>query len=191
MVVYQHRRLDNNSIFYIGIGGKSRPHSKCKRSPHWNSIVNKYGYEVDIILSDLSPEEAKAWEVYLIKLHGKRNDKTGNLVNISDGGESASGVKRSEEFKKRISEIHKGKVLSTDTRRKLSEMRMGEKHPNWGKKRPEFAAKISKKVIDTITGHIYNSAKEAAEANGVKYRTMTQWLAGERKNKSTLKYLNS
>ena len=25
VLVYRHRRLDNNQVFYIGIGGKNRP----------------------------------------------------------------------------------------------------------------------------------------------------------------------
>ena len=41
-IVYRHRRLDNNQIFYIGIGNKEkRAYIKTKRSKFWNKINNK------------------------------------------------------------------------------------------------------------------------------------------------------
>ena len=34
--VYQHRRLDDNTVFYIGIGkDASRAYSKKQRNPYW------------------------------------------------------------------------------------------------------------------------------------------------------------
>lgn len=48
---------------------------------------------------------------------------------------------------------------------------------------------LSKKVIDTNNGKIYDSAKLAARENGINQFTLCHWLTGYRKNKSTLKYL--
>jgi hypothetical protein len=42
-----------------------------------------------------------------------------------------SGKKLSEEHKRHISEGGKGRVFSNETRKKLSEMRMGENNPAW------------------------------------------------------------
>ena len=66
-VVYQHIRLDNNSIFYIGIGSVKRPYDKRMRSKFWNSIVNKVGYKVEIIYENLTWKEACNLEKSLIK----------------------------------------------------------------------------------------------------------------------------
>ena len=48
--LYKHIRLDNNEIFYIGIGTKEdnykRSSSKSGRSKWWKNIVNKYDMHV-------------------------------------------------------------------------------------------------------------------------------------------------
>ena len=56
-VVYRHRRLDDNSIFYIGIGNSKRPYCKHGRNTHWNRIINKTDYKVEIVANDLSLED--------------------------------------------------------------------------------------------------------------------------------------
>ena len=47
------------------------------------------------------------------------------------------GKKMSEEFCRKNSESHKGKYASDETRRKMSAMRKGEKHPMYGKHHSE------------------------------------------------------
>lgn len=51
--------------------------------------------------------------------------------------------------------------------------------------------KIKKPVIDTNTGIIYSSIKNAADAFGYKDVTLSGWLTGRYKNKSSLKLLTS
>ena len=61
-VLYRH--ITNNSPFYIGIGkDPSRPWSKKYRNRHWHNIVKKHGYEVEIIMTDLTEEEAISKEI--------------------------------------------------------------------------------------------------------------------------------
>ena len=53
--VYSHTRLDNNEIFYIGIGvhrkdDKYKRAYKKDRSLFWKNIVNKTNYSVNILL---------------------------------------------------------------------------------------------------------------------------------------------
>lgn len=72
----------------------------------------------------------------------------------------------------------------------------GDKHPFYGKKRPlEVVAKFSgangpsaRKVIDTLTGHIYGCVKDAAAAVGRSDTVVCRWLNGKRRNLSTLRY---
>ena len=49
---------------------------------------------------------------------------------------------------------------------------------------------MSKKVIDTVTGEIYDSAKIAAEKNNINCDTLHGYLLGNRKNKTNLQYLH-
>ncbi len=50
--------------------------------------------------------------------------------------------------------------------------------------------KVSKQVIDTATGQIFPSIKEAAEQLGINYNTCRNYLSGANKNKTPLQYVN-
>lgn len=60
--IYRHIRLDKNVPFYIGIGSDDEGFYlrafRKGRNAHWNNIVKKTDYLVEIILDDLSWEEA-------------------------------------------------------------------------------------------------------------------------------------
>jgi hypothetical protein len=48
--IYKHIRKDTNEVFYIGIAKQSyRLYSKFGRNKHWNNIVNKVGFDAEII----------------------------------------------------------------------------------------------------------------------------------------------
>jgi HNH endonuclease len=49
---------------------------------------------------------------------------------------------------------------------------------------------FEKPVVDTITGIIYKSCKEAALQKGIKYSTCKNYLNGRRINPTSLKYLS-
>lgn len=67
--LYRHIRLDKNEPFYIGIGKGKRAYSKKSRNIHWLNIINSTPYEVEIILENLSWEEACEKEKEFIKLY--------------------------------------------------------------------------------------------------------------------------
>lgn len=93
-------------LFYIGKGSEKRAHSKAGRNNYWRNVVKKYGNpDVQILASWDTEEEAFSHEVLLIKCFKDLGHK---LCNLSDGGEGPSGLKRSDEFKKQMSELHKG-----------------------------------------------------------------------------------
>lgn len=105
--VYKHTRLDNNEIFYIGIGsddfGKySRAHSLDNRNKFWQNVVKKTKYKVDILFDNLTWGKACEKEKELIKIIGKKILNEGTLVNLTDGGE---GFKKNHtiETKEKIS----------------------------------------------------------------------------------------
>jgi hypothetical protein len=93
-------------IFYIGKGSEKRAHSKAGRNNYWQNVVKKYGNpDVQILANWDTEEEAFSHEVLLIKCFKDLGHK---LCNLSDGGEGPSGLKHSDEFKKKISALHKG-----------------------------------------------------------------------------------
>jgi len=92
-VVYIHRKKTNREVFYVGIGRPDRPYQKSPsaRSVFWHRVVDKYGYIVEVIHTGISWEEACNIEMDLIELIGRRDLGTGTLVNLTDGGEGATG----------------------------------------------------------------------------------------------------
>jgi hypothetical protein len=136
--VYRHIRLDKNEPFYIGIGklpNYKRAFEKQKRNQFWQNIVAKTDYEVEILFDDISWEEAEKKEIEFISLYGKRDNGTGCLVNISNGGGGTKGFKHSEEAKKKISLASKNMVrkpISEETKQKIRETLTGRIGSNKG-----------------------------------------------------------
>ena len=109
-IVYQHRRLDTDEIFYIGIGlSLRRAYSKSKRNKFWQNIVSKSGYHVDILYDNIEWDDACKKEKELISLYGRRCIGTGILTNINEGGTGNVGYKHTEEYKEKMSMIMKSK----------------------------------------------------------------------------------
>lgn len=168
--IYRHIRLDNNTIFYIGIGYLKRAYSKANRNKHWLNIINKTDYEIQILKSDLSWEDACELEIALIDYYGRRDLKTGTLVNLTDGGEGSYGRIVSLKTKEKLSKgrlgkpgTFKGKKHTQESILKISESKMG-------------ICNYSKKIINKEKNIIYDSCKEAAYDLGIAIGTLTYHL---------------
>jgi hypothetical protein len=115
--LYRHIRLDKNEPFYIGIGEDKpkyegqykRANNKRDRNIHWKNITNLTPYKVEIMLDDLTWDEACQKEIEFIKLYGRVNLNKGPLCNMTDGGEGSNNRFHSEETKQRISKGNKDK----------------------------------------------------------------------------------
>jgi len=160
--VYRHIRLDNGQPFYIGIGiddlgTYKRAYSKANRNRVWINTVNKAGYDIEILIDDISFEFAKEKEKEFISLYGRKDNGTGILCNLTDGGEGAHGVIVGEETRKKQSERKKGKPAHNKGKkmppRQLSnhgKIRKGKPAWNKGKKMSEEARRnnsLSKKGL--------------------------------------------
>lgn len=124
-VVYQHRRKDNNEIFYIGEGTLKRAYQdeKNRRNSLWIQTVQEAGgFEVDILAKGLTKEESLKLEAEYIKKYGTVKHGTGILVNERLSGTRGveSGYKHSEEALKKISDSKKGNTYNKG--RKHSEL---------------------------------------------------------------------
>lgn len=62
---------------------------------------------------------------------------------IDNRTKSQTGLKRSDEFKKLISTLHKGRILSEEHKKNISKSKKGQIPYNKGKKRPEISGEKS------------------------------------------------
>jgi len=172
-VLYRHIRLDKNEPFYIGIGKtEKRAYSIHSRNKHWKSIVNKHGYKVQIMLDDLTWEEACEKEREFIALYG-RKEFGGLLCNLTDGGDGI--LNPSAETKQKMSEAAKGKTHSAETRAKLSAIQKG-------KPKPPFSAEHRAKMSEAAKGKIMSveaRAKMSAANKGKIMSAETKAKIGE------------
>lgn len=116
--------------------------------------------------------------MYWIQRIGRLDLGSGPLINLTDGGESP---KHSKETKKKIGDIHRGKKISDEHKKKISDWAK-DNHPwigkNHSKESIDKMKQSGKLVLDTSTGIYYNTLKQAAEAlyPNVKYNTIKGWL---------------
>lgn len=100
--VYFHINESTHKVFYVGIGNKKRPSSKRSRSDFWKNIVEKYGYYIEIVHTNLTFDEACCLEIKYIKEYGRLDIGTGILVNLTNGGEGSDGYKHTDDTKIKI-----------------------------------------------------------------------------------------
>jgi hypothetical protein len=218
-------KLSTNSIpFYIGKGKNNRDLSK-KRNRLWTNIANKHGFIVKKLKENLTEQEAWDLEISLIAQYGKLIDDTGCLANITNGGEGASGTIHTTETKDKWSSAKKGKTWeeiygveqaaamrekrknikrthTSETRRKMSESKQGEKNPMYGKKiTDEHSKKLSEakigkssntkgKIYDQETRQHYKEAAIIREANPIKREKISNSLKGIKRSEETKKKMS-
>ncbi len=135
-ILYRHIRQDKNEPFYIGIGeSESRAYEIKGRTRAWKNIANK-GYNVEVLFDDLSWEKACEKEIEFIALYGRRDKKTGTLVNMTDGGEGTVGYRHTDETKEIIRESMTGSKNPNYGKERLdhSKRMLGQNNPCFGKK---------------------------------------------------------
>ena len=183
-IVYRHRRLDNNKVFYIGIGNKEyRAYRRSGRNNLWTKIADKSGYTVEIIYNDISIEDARELEEFLISEYGRKDLGLGELANLTNGGE-----------------LNKGVIFSEEKKQHLRKVMKGMKYPNRRKKCKEDIDKLreyttgsksgkSKLVLNTQTGIYYDCVREAAQSLDMNKVSLSCMLRGIYKNKTYLIYV--
>lgn len=115
--VYLHRRLSDNKVFYVGKGHANRAWVSSKRNNHWNNVVAKHGYSVEIVFDNLSEEDAFQVEkdtILEMRYFGFP------LVNMTDGGEGSWGFKQNPQMVRERANRRKGIPLSKEHRDKIS-----------------------------------------------------------------------
>lgn len=186
----------------------------CKGQRRLFNSFKKYGVEnhffevVELCCVELMNERERYWqEEYDVlsklglncKLQSTRykkyvhSEETKRLISESNKGkkytdkwkreQSQRKLNMSDETKQKISNANKGKIVSDSTREKIRKRMIGNSYTKG------MTPVNARKVINVLTGEIYESVTIAAKAFGYKPRTLTAWLDGQNKNKSSLKFL--
>lgn len=215
--IYRHIRPDKNVPFYIGRGENYNDRSIYRRSKSlkgrnyiWKSIVKKNddNYLIEILYESNSLSEIMEKEIEFIKLYGKIIDGTGTLCNLTNGGDGSLGLKHTQEARKKMSENRKNNPKYID-RLRSPEFKVhrafilkkngyigsmnGKKHSKstidlMKKQRMGGCNVNAKKVINKLTGVIYDCVGDASIKEGINRECLYKYLRGTRTNKTNLEY---
>ena len=187
--VYEHIRLDTNTVFYVGKGKGRRCLEARRRNQHWKRVVAKAGgFDVRVVVDKIDKELAFLAEQELIaklKLQGVP------LVNLTDGGEGVSGYRHTNKSKAILSATM---TCTMGTYKNvLRERQLGE---NNSAKKEGVGAKISKALTGrklseetkrkisqprgknpkaikvSLDGKQFSCIKDMAEVIGIPYTTL-------------------
>lgn len=159
--VYVHYRESDGLPFYVGKGScPYRYTQKTGRNKYWQRTAAKHGFRAEIIADGMSDKDAFDLEVKTIS---EMRASGQPIVNITAGGEGASGYMQTpEHIAKRVSkrigqkwskesrDRVKGRKKSAETRKKLSEAVRGFRHTEEAKR----------KISEAQTGrnhHLYDA----------------------------------
>lgn len=117
----------------------------CKEQPKLYRAIVKYGWNnfKKSVLEILPPDKKLLQEREVFWIHQLDSFNNGYNCNIggySNCGKSLKGKPKSTEHRKKLSEANKGKPgrqHSEETKKKISLLKIGEKHPLWGTKASE------------------------------------------------------
>ena len=141
---YAYLREDGTP-YYIGKGKYNRAFVKNKGEVYPPKDKSK----IIFLKQNLTEEKAFKHEEYMIVIFGRKDLGTGLLRNKTNGGEGSSGVVISEETRRKLSEVHKGRKVSEKTKRKMSEARKGKNNHNYGKL---ISEEIKRKIREKVSG---------------------------------------
>lgn len=150
-VIYMHKNKTNDKV-YIGLTSMNlekrwRNGKGYHKGTYFRNAIDKYGwdnFEHIIIKENLSKDEASYWEQYYISFYNSLDKQCG--YNISSGGEHGghyqSIVARDKISKNGYHQGMKDKKHSEETKRKMSESKIGRTLSN------ELKEKMKKSALN-------------------------------------------
>ena len=144
--VYCHTNKINEKK-YIGITSQKperrwRNGNGYRNNEYFFRAIEKYGwhnFRHEILYTDLSKKDAERIEVELIAEYKTQENQNG--YNIESGGNSTGRIPQTT--RQKISEALKGHPCSIETRKKISESKVGKPSPNKGTKMTEEQIRIN------------------------------------------------
>ena len=134
--VYEYLREDNTP-YYVGKGRKNRAFTK-----QGHTVLPPNRDRIRIIKENLTDQEARDLEIFLIAKYGRKDLGTGILRNMTDGGDGSAGRVATKEMKDKLSKLNLGKKQSQETKDKRAESLRGQKRTaNQRKRQSESAIK--------------------------------------------------
>jgi len=194
---------DDTGIRYIGVSIK--PSKRIKNHIHeaknaknksynlrksrWIRSVN-FDFRSRIIYSG-SQEDCYKLEIRLIKL---AREKGKNIVNTSKGGDrppKITDLNNFEEIRKKIKSKAIGRVVSSETKKKMSELRKGIK-PFWvgdmtGSNNPRSRPVVQTDLNNNII-FVWSCATEAIKVLGMGKTSITSVCKGHQKTANGFKF---
>lgn len=159
---------EDGTPYYIGKGNLKR----LKYSYSYSRLVPTPKDSQRILIQEFSSEEdAFAAEIFFISYYGRIDLGTGCLRNRTDGGDGISGLVRSEEHCRRISQAKMGFRFSDESRKKMSDSHRGQriplslecrKHISEALKGKKHTEESRKKMSLSHTGKPWSEARRAA-----------------------------
>jgi group I intron endonuclease len=171
----QYRRLDNS----------------VRTSPKLFRSLKKYGYEKHIfeVIETCDVDVINERERYWQEFYDANSPNNLNCLLTSTLEKKQTGLKLSEDHKKQISKVHKGKVYSEETRQKIRLARAKQVITQEHKDKISLNSGSARLVLNTSNGIYYRSAKEAAESINMKSNSLVCRLIGKIKNNTNLVYV--
>ncbi len=126
--------------FYVGKGNGRRAYRFSYRNPFHQRIVEKHGVKNIGVFVFNCTSESEATSDEILQIAQLRRDGY-RLCNLTDGGDGAVGAKRTPEHRALMSKIHKGKVVSEETRKKIGDIQRGKLGKGLGTQRSEETRK--------------------------------------------------
>ena len=123
--VYCYLRKEELTPYYIGVGTTAyRPFQDH------NCALPSYDALIRVMKSGLTWDEAAEWEQFYINRYGRKNNNTGILENLTDGGEGVKGLVVTEEHARKIADANRkywkeNPDLLVERGKSISRSRMG------------------------------------------------------------------